>query len=232
MSSKLELIYDIKDYMKAYSDDTELSNEHIMYLYRKKRAKYLRQLLNDYTRKFDNVILQSFCIGVEEVSKALCSIDVGCTILRTKQPIPTLLDLRSRDSLVGIGPSLIASERFKIIKEEQAPYILDKKYANGIYSFLGSDGYVYFISNDDAHLLLECIYITGLFEDPEELESFTDCCSGDCQDAEPCFTEDSEYPLQGFLVDDISNEIKKELVARLQIPEDKNNNSDDDQTQK
>lgn len=230
MASKLELIYDVKEYMKAYSDDVELSNEHIMFLYRKKRAKHLRQLLNDYTRKFDNITLQSFCVSLEEVDKSLCGLEVGCTILRSTIPIPTLLDLRSRDTLISVGPSLIGAEKFKIINIEQASYILQKPYSTGIYTFIDTDGYLYIIANDEAHKMLECIYVTGLFEDPEELESFSTGCNSESNNTNPCFTENTEYPLQGFLIDTIGNEIKKELVSRLGIPEDKDNNSDDDQT--
>lgn len=228
MANKLELIYDIKEYLKAYSDDIELSNEYVLYLYRKKRAKHLRRLLNDYTRKFDNIILQSLCVGVEEVDKSVCGFDYGCKIMRSKVPLPSLIDLRSRSSLISVGPSVVASENFKIINSSQAPFILSKKYSSGIYTFLNPDGYLYLISNSDSLKLLECIYVTALFEDPEELETFTNCC-GECDNIESCFTDETEYPMQGFLIDEISNEIKKELLVRLNIDEDNVNNSADDQ---
>lgn len=229
MATKLELVYDVKEYLKAYSDDVELSDEYILYLYRKKRAKHLRRILNDYTRKFDNIILQTLCMELEMVDENVCGIKFGCKILRTKEALPSLIDLRSRDSLISVGPSNITSEGFKLIKLAEAPFILDKPYSNGIYAFLNTDGHIYLVSNDDAHVLLECIRVTALFEDPEDLSNFKNCCGEECNDSiDSCFDDDTEYPMQGFLIDEISNEIKKELVSRFNIPEDTDNNSTED----
>lgn len=230
MASQNELIYDIKEYLKAYSDDVELSDRHILYMYRKKRAKYLRRLLNDYTRKFDDLIIQSLCMELECVDRATCGLELGCTIVRTVKPLPTLLELRSRDTLLSVGPTMVGGETFKIIKLSEVPYILEKPFSRGIYAFLNTDGHIYLISNNDAHILLECITVTGLFEDPDALADFTNCCKGDCgDDPTPCFSGDEEYPLQSFLIDDISNEIKKELMARMRLTEDPENNATDDQ---
>lgn len=225
MATKLEIIYDIKEYLKDYSDDAELSNEYILYLYRKKRSKYLRRLFNDFTRKFDNIVLQSFCVGLEEVDNNSCGLETDCKILRSKVKIPEVIDLRSRLSITSIKPSNINSKAFKIINEEQVPYILEKTYNSGVYAFL-KDNYIYLISNDIASSLLECINITGLFENPEDLNNYTNCCG--CENPVSCFDDNTEYPLQGFLLDDISNEIKKELVSRINIPEDTINNSTED----
>jgi len=49
-----EIIYDVREGIKEYSDDSEFSNEYILYLYNIKRAKYLKQRLDRLGRKFDN----------------------------------------------------------------------------------------------------------------------------------------------------------------------------------
>ena len=41
-----KIIYDIKESLKEYTDDSELDNRYIIHLFNIKRAKYLRQQLN------------------------------------------------------------------------------------------------------------------------------------------------------------------------------------------
>ena len=67
---------------------------------------------------------------------------------------------------------------------------------------------------------------TGVFEDPLDLVNYTNCCS--CTDVAPCFDEHTiNYPLQPHYIDLIKSEIVKDLVQKLQIPEDKTNDSND-----
>lgn len=226
MATTLQLVYDIKEYLKKYSDDSDLPNDYILYLYNIKRAKALRRLLNDYTRKFDNVIKQTLCLGIERVDRATCGISCEY-IMRSIKPIPSLIDLRSRSTLLRVGEDSIGGDDFKIINIEQANKVLLKPFSYGIYAFIDSEGYIYLVSNSSAHMLLECITITAIFETPSDLQEFSSCCDG-CEE-EMCFSEDTDYPLQGFLIDEISSEIKSQLAARFNIPEDNNNDSTNDE---
>jgi hypothetical protein len=205
MATRKELIYDIKEYLKQYSDDNDYPNRYIEYLWNKKRSKYLRRLLNDLTRKFDEVIQQQFCMDLELV--------------------PDLLEIRSRSGLISVGPTDFTMARFKMISLEEVPNIFHKPFALGIYAFLNTDGHLYIISKKDSHKLLKCVTVIGVFEDPFDVEGFFDCC--DCENPTTCFPDDAEYPIQGFLIDEIRMEIIKELVPREQIQQDERNNSDE-----
>jgi hypothetical protein len=166
MAKVSEIIYDIKEAVKQYSDDSELDERHILYLYSIKRSKYLKQKLNNYMRTVDTSVVQTLCQGLEEVSADECSVSLNCkTVLRTKQTIPQPIDLHSKPAITRIKPTTIIDLPFNFISKEKAPYVTYSPFSKAVYSFLDPNGYIYVFSNSDIKLL-ECIHITGVFEDP------------------------------------------------------------------
>lgn len=221
-----QIIYDVKEGIKEYSDDSEFSNEYILYLYNIKRAKYLKQKLDKLGRKFDNRTLQTLCLELEEVSSNICGIK-GCDkILRTKQTLPKLLQLSDKDAVERISPSNQLSKKYNTIPREKAVYYLNSNFANKIKAYIHNDGHIYLISSEPV--LTDCITITGVFEDPLSLKDYKNCCN--CNDIiDYCFDEaTTDYPLTPDLLDVIRIEIINELIGkkdpRLQ---DKDNDSDD-----
>lgn len=223
------IIYDVRESLKAYTDDSEISNEYIVYLYGIKRAKYLRQDLNNYQRTTDVSVTQTLCLGLERVSVNECGLDLSCeTILRTKRPIPQPLELHIKSAITSVKPTERISIPFNFVTKQKAIYSQHSPFSRAIFAFLDNDKYIYLISEDDVLNLLECITITGVFEDPLELSNYTNCCS--CTPTSlPCFNEmTSNYPLQPHYIDLIKNEIVNELIKKLNIQEDSKNNSVDD----
>jgi len=222
-----EIVYDVREGIKEYSDDSEFSNEYILYLYNIKRAKYLKQRLDRFGRKFDNRVLQSLCLELHEVSSDMCGLD-GCDkIMTTKRPIPKLLQLSDKDAIERVSPSDQLSKKFNNIPREKAPYYLKSNFANKIKSYLHDDGHIYLISSKP--IFTDCISISGVFENPLELKEYKNCCS--CDDSIPCFDEmKTDYPLSPDLLDIIRMEIINELLGRKDPRlQDRSNNSDDDQ---
>ena len=87
MSKVNEIIYDVREAVRQTTDDTDISDRYILYLYNIKRSKYLRQDLNNLQKTIDISILQTLCLELEEVSINECGLDLDCqTIMRTKQP--------------------------------------------------------------------------------------------------------------------------------------------------
>ena len=228
MSKLNELVYDVREAIKEFSDDSELDNRYVIYLYNVKRAKYLRQELNNYNKTIDNSIQQKLCLKLEEVPIGECSLDLECdTILRTVKPIPKPLELHTKTSVTKVKPASRLSLPFNFLSKEKIYYLLEgSSFPNSIYAFLDIDNHIYVTSGLDSHKLLECITVHGVFENPLELKDYVDCCG--CDATNQCFDMDTtEYPLQPHFIDLIRMEIIKELVAQLQIPEDRYNNSND-----
>lgn len=222
-----KIIYDVRESLKQWIDDSELDDRYIVYLYGIKRAKYLRQDLNNFQKTTDISITQTLCLELEKVSVNQCGINIDCEeIVRTKRPIPQPLELHIKSALTNVRPTDRISVPFNFVTKEKAIYS-DFAPFKGIFAFLDNDKHIYLVSKDDSINLLECITITGIFEDPLDLLNYNNCCN--CTTVQPCFDYDTiNYPLQPHYIDLIRNEIVAELVNKLQIPEDTNNNSTDD----
>lgn len=221
-----KLVYDVREYIKSFTDDSEIDDRHIIHLYNIKRVKYLRQGLNNYQRSIDNSILQTLCVGLEEVSISECDISYECgKILRSKQPIPTPIELHTKVAITKVKPTNRISIPFSFVNKDKIAFLEGATFKNNLYAFLDDDEYIYIISpNDEAYKLLECITVTGIFEDPLELSKYSNCCN--CTTTAPCFNElESDYPLQPHYIDIIKQEIVNELIGVRQTVEDKTNDS-------
>lgn len=223
-----KLVYDVREALKKYSDDNELSDDMIMYLYDVKRAKYIRQAINNTMRPIDISVKQNLCLSLEVVSALECGLDIGCKeLVRTTRPIPTPLQLHDRSAITRIGPVDRIGKRFNFITRDRAVMVVDAPYPNAVYAFLHTDDHIYFVSGNKNSNLLSCVTVEGVFENPLELANYTNCCG--CTDAVPCFNLlTSDYPIQPHYIDIIRTEIIQELAKLDVIKEDEVNNSTDD----
>lgn len=223
-----KIIYSVREDLKEYTDDSELSNEYIIYLYTIKRANYIRQDLNNYQKTTDLSVTQTFCLDLELVSTNECGLNLECDkILRSKQKMPKTLDLHLKSSIISVKPTNKTSIPFNFTTKQKAIYSKYSKFNNAIFSFLDDDGYIYLLSENLTHRLIDCITVTGIFEDPLELSNYKNCCN--CENSTNCYDELlSDYPLQSHYIDLIRKEIVEERLKLLNIPIDKNNNSNND----
>lgn len=223
-----QLTYDVREAIKQFTDDSEISDRYIIYLYNVKRSKYLRQQMNVMKKSSHLANQQSLCLDTELVSTNECGLDVNCEkILRSKQEVPDLLDLTSRSAISRIAPSDKMSKPFNFVTREKALFVANSPFPNSIYAFLHDDNHIYIVSGKDSIKLIDCITITGVFEDPLSLKNYYDCCG--CTTASTCFDEaTTDYPLSAHLVDLIRLEIINELLNLDKVKEDKENNSDNE----
>lgn len=223
-----ELVYDVREAVEQFSSDSDLDNRYIIYLYNIKRAKYLRQDLNNFQKSWDNSIMQTFCVPMEIVSAETCSRNLECTrILRSKVPLPKAIELTDKVAISRVKPTNITSLPFTFLSLERGLYFNKSRFPKSIYAFIDTDNYLYAVSENESMFLINCITVSGIFEDPLSLQEFKDCC--DCKDSNVCFDPlESEYPLQPHYIDLIKNEIVNEVLRKLEIPQDKNNNARED----
>lgn len=228
MAKLNEIIYDIRESIKEYTDDTEVDNRHLVYLINTKRAKYLRQDLNNLQKTTDLSIQQSYCLDLEEVSADQCGVDIYCEkILRSKKPLPKAIELHLRPAIIRINPTNRLTIPFNFVSKEKVPYLKFLS-SNSIYVFLDTDYHLYVISNTDAHKLIDCLSVTSISENPQDLKNYKNCCG--CSDAEAnniCYDEDSEYPLQPHYIDLIKTEIINDFLRLRGVEEDRENDSND-----
>jgi hypothetical protein len=226
------IIYDVREVLKQYTSDSEIDDRYIIHLFNIKRAKYLRQELNNYQRTTDISATQTICMETELVSNNECGIDYDCgMILRTKEPVPTPLELHTKSAVTSVKPTTRLTVPFNFVTKQKAAYAQHSPYNSGIYAFLDNDMRVYLVSESPELNLIECISVTAVFEDPLQTSTFNTCCG--CDEPKTCYDiSTTNYPLQPHYIDLIKAEIVKELAIGLSMPEDRENDSTDDQEQK
>lgn len=220
-----QLIYDIKEAVNDYTDDSNISNKYLEYLYQIKRSKYISQDMNKMNKSVDDSIIQSLCLSLEEVPVTSCGVSLGCdTLLRTKLKVPTLIDLNTKTSIISIRPTTRIARPFNFVDRSRLYNIEGSPYKESIYVFY-EDRYIYVYSHNDNYKHLSCIELFGVFEDPLELEDYPKCCNCDVVD-NPCFDRYTmDYPIQSRYIDIIRDEIVQEILRKKQIPEDKENDA-------
>ena len=223
-----KLVYDVREQLRLYSDDSDVDDRYIVHLFNLKRAKYLRQDLNNMNHTTDISVTQTLCMETEVVSANECGIQYDCeTILRTVKKVPIPLDLHLKSAITTVKPTTRLSVPFNFTTKQKAVYSKYAPYNHGIYAFLDNDMHIYMVSMSAEINLIDCISVTGIFEDPLDLLNYSTCCG--CNDAKPCYDiYTTNYPLQPHYVDLIKAEIIRELAIRMTAPNDNENDAEDE----
>ncbi len=216
MANRLEIVYNIKELMKDHTDDTLMSDRHILFLFKTQRARFLRQLYSDRAKGLDASAIQVLCLDMEKVDRGACGITTNCHISRSKKKLPNLLSLRGRSALISAGPALVGSSKFDIINSLDANQAMSDKYSTT--SIFLDDGYLYVVGTTPAAGLIKTIRVQGIFDDPDALAGFLD-------GKDPCVTELTDYPVPGHMVADINQEVLRNYLQTINVPRDTDNDS-------
>lgn len=217
MATLKELTYMVLDELKLSSDDSFFNEEHIAFLINKYRNFILKQQYKDIRKDIPESnyqIANVELIEVPAISGIPCE---GGTFLKSKNKISFLLPVGTNriytEGYYNKEISLISKERFRYIG-------YNKWLKDFIYATLGPDSYLYLNSANPQFLELENIYITGIFENPEEVYDLNN-------PSEYSFA-DSHYPLEEALIPPVIELVVKELSVPRYSPEDNTNNAKDD----
>lgn len=217
--------FEILEDVNNLSSDSTLDYRLIDFWISNKRAAWFTKLYNKFQSTVPNIYYQTLpCVELIDVDQAeCCTISTGCLIKRTKEKLPEFLSLTDGELIEKVGPTFIVTIPFNVIPYRRAEFFGNGRFdKNSIGVFL-YNGYMYFISKDTFHLpLLEFVNIRGVFRDPMEAAKFKDC------DNAPCFSPDSQYPLEARLWEFIKTEIlTKEIPMKLGIKQDTRGDNQD-----
>lgn len=215
--TKAQLIYSLWETVRqrpVISDSVTM--DFINYLVKNARATLIRQELNK-GRTIDSYIIQDLgCVPIESVDRSeCCSVEVGCTFMRTKEPIPSTIELHNSQVLTRVGPVDKIGRPYDRVQYERVPYLGYSQVSKNTVRYFqkDNDGYLYLASGPNIELL-EYINIQGVFENPEDAANFVDCNN------KPCFSDDSPYPVKAWMVDIIKTLVLKQLDMIIQAPQD------------
>lgn len=228
MATRAEMIFSVKELLKEHTDDSLLSDEHILFQIKAYRAMLLRQLYSDRAKEYDDAAKQTFCADMVLTDPGICGINTGCFILRSEEKIPGLLSVKGRSALTRVGPPIIGMPGYELTTPDRVGACMDDPYS-GATAFI-MDDYLYMVGRGVATKLIKCISVTGIFEDPEKLEYLNSCDSCGTNQPVKCYNDDSELPMPSHMIQNIIQMVVKDFaqVERLEDHRDRDNDSSPD----
>jgi len=207
------------------SDDTRLSDRHIYNKLITVRSKLLSQEINR-KKIISPWSYQTIpCIELIEVSTHECECLplVGCNILRSKYKIPKPLVSYSRHFIESVT-SIEGSIEYKPVRMESRKYKKGNKYTSNTLDYYIKNEYIYISYKEGPRV----IAVTGIFEDPVEVNSFPSYCGNDAVDVDCTSPLDTEFPMELDMIDTTIEMTFNELINIFnQTIEDTSNNSKD-----
>jgi hypothetical protein len=218
-----EVIYSIREKLREVVDDSNIDDREIIFEVNNQRALFYRNEYNKNSRAVDEEIKQTLCVSLEEASDDECCIDSDCTILRSTIPLPNLLELHHKNTLLRVTSTQLGTKPFSLVSWNQFPFSGNSKYnSKEVYVSKHNNGYLYFKSSNRLHKFLEKVSVQVILEDPLDIKDFMDCASGT-----DCFNLDTfNYPIKAHVLAYITPQVLKSFAFKLQIPEDLENDAE------
>lgn len=222
MSTYKELAFACLDLLKLSSDDSYFTEEHIYFLLGKFRGFLLKQRYSDIKKDIPKSNYQTVCLELIEVPAIPDEECEGGVYLRSKEPIPYLMNIGSPkvhpiDYFQGSYITLVPMQRLSYVG-------FNRWLPNIIYAAFGPDNHLYFKSGNPQFLYMQKARLTGIFEDPEKAAELQ--CEGDSES--PCDSMDKPFPIEEALIPQLIELVVKELTGSIYKPQDSDNNTSDD----
>ena len=200
--TKNQLVFDLLNIVRGglQGDDELISEEQVSFWIDNTRARLIRNDL-DKKRSLNPDLIQTLgCVDVERVDASECGcVNTGCEVTRTVNKIPTSLEIAQRNLITSVGSIVTTDRRFNFVPYSRAIWANPNSFSYSIPVAFLHNQYMYIIGPGAE--LLEKINIQGVWESPEELKSFLTC------EEEPCYTDDSPYPISRYMIEDMKKMI-------------------------
>lgn len=214
-----EIIYIVLDEIKLSSDDSYLTEEHVLFLANKMRAMLLKQRYSDIKKQIPESNYQTICLDLESTDSEDCNDD---SYLRSTQEIPTTMKIGNP----RVYPFDYYNGNITYISRDRMRYVGYNKYMrNIIYASLGPDNHLYLKSNNPQFMYLEKVKFTGIFEDIDKANELQ-CENEECNMCPDSW--DNKFPIEDSLVPELIKLVLQELLGVAYRPTDTMNNSADD----
>ena len=207
-TTKAELIYDLWQVITPLvSDDSIVDERMLSYWIDNQRATWLRNELNK-NRTIDDNIQQSLGAVELEIVDTIENTDItgiSHKILKSKLQIPVAIELHNSTAITRVSSLDLKQKKFSFVDYTAVPYVGNGKFnKNFVFAFL-KGGYMYVVSNcnNPATKALKYINIRGVFENPEQVSRFKEL------DGTSCYTSDSPYPINKWILGYIKDAIIK-----------------------
>lgn len=221
-----EIVYYLLDACKNVSDDSILTEDHVIFLVKKYRSFLIKKEIDKEKESDDSVSefeYQQICLDLEKVEAISGYPCEGGYYLRSTKALPKLLDgtvptIYPVDFYSGIHIAYIPRERMRFVGTNQF-------LQNIIYVSIGPDLHLYLKSSNPQFLYLQKIRMSAAFEDFEDAAGLL--CDDDGSST-ACDALDASFPIRDYLIPSLIELVEKEMLGVHYRPEDKANNANDD----
>lgn len=222
MSTFRELTYMVLDELKLSADDSQFTEDHIVFLLDKFRAFLLKQKYADVKKQMPASNYQTICLDLIQVPAISGEPCEGGVYLRSKERIPFLMQIGAP----RVFPTDYYQGEITYVSRDRMRYVGYNKFLqNIIYCSIGPDNYLYFKSANPQYLYLEKVKFTGIFQDSMKASELQ-CPDEDGETI--CDPMDRVFPIEDALVAPLIELVVKSLTAAIYKPADDENNATDD----
>lgn len=220
MEELYKIIYNIREKLKEYVDDTRFTDDYLIFLIDTARAKYIKQQYNRIQRSVDDELIQTFLVEIEEVDSSDYAIldTTGNTITKTKLKIPNIIELDHKSLLLRVSSIDFLEKPMNIVGRKKFLYAGSNITDTDQIFVTKYNKKIYIKSNKNLENKLDRISISGVLEHPTDIIPFLNTI------------DDFIYPITSSLTDIITSDIISTLANIKQLPTDTDNNSSDDAT--
>ena len=212
-----EIVYYCLDAIKAFSDDSYVNEDHIVFLLSKYRGSLLQQYHN-IKKLIPDSNYQTICLTLTSTDSIPCT---NGAILKSNEEVPSLMPIGNPSIYLFNG---FESENIVFIPFTRLKAVGWNKWKkNFIYVAVGPDKHLYLSSSNPQAQYLETLRLKGLFEDFEK--AFELECN---EDGKPCDEMERDFPLEVALVPDLIARVVKDALGMAWKTSDSNNNANDD----
>lgn len=212
-----EIVYYCLDAIKAFSDDSYVNEDHIVFLLSKYRGSLLQQYHN-IKKLIPDSNYQTICLTLTSTNSIPCT---NGAILKSNEEVPSLMPIGNPSIYLFNG---FESENIVFIPFTRLKVVGWNKWKkNFIYVAVGPDKHLYLSSSNPQAQYLETLRLKGLFEDFEK--AFELECD---EDGKPCDEMERDFPLEVALVPDLIARVVKDALGMAWKPSDPNNNANDE----
>lgn len=211
MKTYRELVYFILDEIKAFSDDSDITEEHVIFLLNNYRSLLLKQRYSDIKRQIPESDYQTCKLSME-FTKADTNVYKDYIFLKSKEKIPYMIKI----STPKIYTNNFYTSEITFISRERMKYVGYNKYLkNVMYASIDPNRYLCVISNNPQFKYLKELNVLGIFENPSDV--FTNNID----------ILDEEFPLEDALISPLIELCLNNLLGVAYRPKDENNDASD-----
>jgi hypothetical protein len=219
-----ELIYAVINTVRSKTQTGDpITKELVAYHIKNVRAQLIKQEGNKGYSADPYIIQDLGCLELEKVDSADCCTDESdCIVLRTKEKIPSIIELHHKQLISRVGPVDKTSMNFDWIDYSRVPFIGNNRFTKSrIKAYqMNNGGHIYLITPTFLSKGLKKINVQAVFENPQDVAKFQNC------EGLSCYDDDSPYPIKDWMIPTIIDIVVTKFIGKTaQAPQDNTNDA-------